>query len=88
MNSQALQHSVSTTVNTFGQEMTEIAAMVYTTRRLINAAAAQHGFNPAGMLATLDKCVESRLIDRDLHPLNLRLALSELALPAREPEMA
>lgn len=78
MDSQALLETVTSLRRTYGAEITEIAALVFTTRRLVTAAGRQHRADTSAMLTTLDKCVESRLIDLDLHPMNLVQCLREL----------
>lgn len=78
MNTVVLRQAVQCLHEKYGSELTEIAALVFTTRRLMACAGQKHNMNPEGMLKTLDKVVESHLIDRDLHPLHLRAAMDDL----------
>lgn len=78
MNTVVLRQAVQALHDKYGPDITEVAALVFTTRRLMKAASEQHGCNPAGLLKTLDKVVESHLIDRELHPHMLRRAINEL----------
>lgn len=68
MNTVILRQAISTLDAEFGVEVTALAAMVYTTTRLLQCACKKHGIDPASMVHTLERCVESHCIDRDIHP--------------------
>jgi hypothetical protein len=59
-------------------EVLKVAAMVNLSKKLLEHYAAANAVDLAGTIKTLEKCVESHLIDQDIHPRHLQAALQDL----------
>lgn len=78
MNTVVLRQSINRLTDSYGKKVTEIAAMALTARAAMRRMAGQHGVSAEGLLNVLDQCVESHLIEHDLHPVNLARCIAEL----------
>lgn len=59
-------------------ELLKVAVMVNLSKRLLEHYAAANDVDLSSTIKTLDKCVESHLIDQDIHPRHLQAALQDL----------
>lgn len=74
----ALNASVAEISRRFDPEVLLIAVTVDTCKHLIENLAAQTKVNMQAMVKTLDKCVESHLIEHDIHPHTVRDAIAAI----------
>lgn len=78
MNTVALRQSIIRLEQRYGPEVTQLAALVHTARKLYGNASDFYKVNTKGLLKTLDTVIESHLIDREIYPPLLHEALKEL----------
>lgn len=71
MDTAFLSQSINNMSHAHGKQLVEVAAMVFASRRCLRACASQRGVSAEGFVKTLDQCVESYLIEHDMHPSEL-----------------
>ena len=69
-------------IDRHGKELIEMAGMVVTTKAIFGHYTQQTSVNLSSTIRMFDKCVESHLIERDIHPRMLAEAIDELAASA------
>lgn len=87
-NSDSLVAAVGLLSQRHPQELLKVATMVCMTKRLLSHHGHANGVDLSSVTRTLDKCVESYLIENDIHPRRLQAVVDDLKVAALVPEPA
>lgn len=78
MNTASLETVVATLKAKYGPDVMAIAAMSHLCRNLLHQLGQANGITMRPTVRTLDRCIESHLIEHDIHPHTLNAALRDL----------
>jgi hypothetical protein len=78
MTTATLEHAVTSLEQRHDKRVLAIASMSHLCKRLLSHYGQQHGIEMAATIKTLDRCIESHLIENDLHPHALTAAMADL----------